>query len=82
MADQIVQTIVRKHYGASEDLDPGKVEAVTEAACALLDNGGFDADAPITVNPETLTATTHVRDADGLVYELTLRPVSRGIPDF
>jgi len=70
------------HPATEHTVSPEHVEVITESACTLLDRGGFDADAPIEVNPETLTAVTHVRDHDGLVYELTLRPVSRGIPDF
>jgi hypothetical protein len=58
---------------ARQITSPEHTQATTEIVAGLLDANGFDADAPVTVDDET--GKTLIRDPQGTVYELSLRPV-------
>jgi hypothetical protein len=65
----------RDFYEKGEQMtvtSPEHTEAATEAIAGLLDANGYDADAPVTVDGEN--GKTFIRDPQGIVYELILRP--------
>jgi hypothetical protein len=56
--------------------DPGQLSRTAEAVAGRLDVDGFDADAPVVLDPVALTARTTIRSPEGLLFELVLRSVT------
>jgi hypothetical protein len=61
---------------ASYLADPGQLSRTAEAVAGRLDVDGFDADAPVVLDPGALTARTVIRDPEGHLFELTLRAIT------